>query len=125
FRRHGRPLPHAATGGPPVPAHGDSPEEAARVAQAHWALGGSGLVLAQPPPTSLDDVEPLIEEALAGAAGAGVHGQAVTPFILSFLHERSGGRTLASNRELVVANAGPASEGASREADDRGHAHEG
>ena len=122
FRTDTLPLFYAATGGPPVPARVDSPEEAARVAQAHWALGGSGLVLAQPPPTSLDDVEPLIEEALAGAAGAGVHGQAVTPFILSFLHERSGGRTLAVNRELVVANAGLASEVAAREADDRDNA---
>jgi pseudouridine-5'-phosphate glycosidase len=29
----------------------------------------------------------------------------VTPFVLSFLHERSGGRTLEVNRELIVANA--------------------
>ena len=35
-----------------------------------------------------------------------VHGQEVTPFVLSFLHERSGGRTLEVNRELIVANAG-------------------
>ena len=124
FRTDTLPLFYAATGGPPVPARVDSPEEAARVTQAHWALGGSGLVLAQPPPTSLDDVEPLIEEALAGAACAGVHGQAVTPFVLSFLHERSGGRTLAVNRELVVANAGLASEVAAREADDRDDADE-
>jgi pseudouridine-5'-phosphate glycosidase len=80
--------------------------------------------VAQPPPTSLDDVEPLIEEALADAARAGVRGQAVTPFVLSFLHERSGGQTLAVNRELVVANAGLASEVATREADDRNDADE-
>ena len=35
----------------------------------------------------------------------GVSGQAVTPFVLSFLHERSGGRTQDVNRELIVANA--------------------
>ena len=29
----------------------------------------------------------------------------MTPFVLSFLHERSGGRTLEVNRELIVANA--------------------
>jgi pseudouridine-5'-phosphate glycosidase len=29
----------------------------------------------------------------------------VTPFVLQFLHERSGGRTLEVNRELIVANA--------------------
>src|SRR5262249_3522081 len=73
---------------------------------AHWGLGGGGVVLAQPPPTSLDDVEPLIQEALAEADRQGVRGQAVTPFVLAFLHERSGGRTLAVNRELIAANAG-------------------
>jgi pseudouridine-5'-phosphate glycosidase len=30
--------------------------------------------------------------------------------VLAFLHERSGGRTLAANRELVVANARLAAE---------------
>ena len=119
FRTDTLPLFYAATGGPAVPARVDAAEEAARIARAHWQLGGAGLVLAQPPPTSLDDVEPLIEEALAGAARTGARGQAVTPFVLSFLHERSGGRTLAVNRELVVANAGLASEVAAREADDR------
>jgi pseudouridine-5'-phosphate glycosidase len=34
----------------------------------------------------------------------------VTPFVLARLHERSGGRTLRANRELVVANAGLAAE---------------
>ena len=28
------------------------------------------------------------------------------PFVLAFLHERSDGRTLEVNRELIVANAG-------------------
>jgi len=84
--------------------------EAARVARVHWELGGGGLLLARPPDRSLDGVEPLIEEALAEAERRGVTGQAVTPFVLSFLHERSEGRTLAANRELVVANAGLAAE---------------
>jgi pseudouridine-5'-phosphate glycosidase len=122
FRTDTLPLFYTANGGPPIPARVESPEEAARVARTHWELGGAGLVLTQPPPTSLDDVEPLIEAALAEAARAGVRGQAVTPFVLSFLHERSGGRTLAVNRELVVANAGLASEVAAREADDRDNA---
>jgi pseudouridine-5'-phosphate glycosidase len=119
YRTDTLPLFYAASGGPPVPARVDSPDEAARIARAHWKLGGSGLVLTQPPPTSLDDVEPLIEEALADAARQGATGQAVTPFVLSFLHSASGGRTLAVNRELVVANAGLASEVAALEARDR------
>jgi pseudouridine-5'-phosphate glycosidase len=50
-------------------------------------------------------VEPLIERALTEATEQGIHGQAVTPFVLSFLHRESGGRTLAANRELIVDNA--------------------
>jgi pseudouridylate synthase len=57
------------------------------------------------PDESLDDVEPLIEQAVAAAAVEGVHGQAVTPFVLAFLHRESGGRTLRANRELIVGNA--------------------
>jgi pseudouridylate synthase len=34
----------------------------------------------------------------------------VTPFVLAFLHEHSGGETLALNRELVVSNAALAAE---------------
>jgi len=110
FRTNELPLFYTAHGGPAVPARVESPDEAARVARVHWELGGGGLLLARPPDRSLDGVEPLIEEALAEAERRGVTGQAVTPFVLSFLHERSEGRTLAANRELVVANAGLAAE---------------
>jgi pseudouridine-5'-phosphate glycosidase len=110
FRTDELPLFYAARGGPPVSARVESATEAATVARAHWELGGGGLLLARPPDESLDDVEPLIEEALALAAERGVAGQDVTPFVLSFLHERSGGRTLCANRDLVVANTALAAE---------------
>ena len=110
FRTDRLPLFYSAGGGPPLPARAESSEEAARIARTHWDLGGGGLLLAQPPPNSLDDIEPLIEEALAEAGRRGVIGQAVTPFVLSFLHQHTGGRTLVANRELVVANAGLAAE---------------
>ena len=99
------PLFYAATGGPAVSARVESAAEAARIATAHWELGGGGLLLGRPPDESLDDVEPLIEEALRAAEAQGVHGQAVTPFVLSYLHARSEGRTLRANRDLVVGNA--------------------
>jgi pseudouridine-5'-phosphate glycosidase len=105
FRTAELPLFYSAHGGPKLPARVESAEEAARIASAHWELGGNGLLVAQPPPDSLDDVEPLIQEALAEAEREHVSGQAVTPFVLSRLHERSGGRTLSANRELVYANA--------------------
>jgi pseudouridine-5'-phosphate glycosidase len=110
YRTDDLPLFYAAHGGPPVPARVESAVEAAEVASAHWELGGGGLLLARPPDTSLDDVDPLLEEALAAAARRNVTGQSVTPFVLAFLHERSEGRTLAANRELIVSNAGLAAE---------------
>jgi pseudouridylate synthase len=110
FRTGELPLFYAARGGPPVSARVESAAEATAIARAHWELGGGGLLLARPPDESLDDVEPLIEEALALADERGVAGQDVTPFVLSFLHERSGGATLRANRDLVVANAALAAE---------------
>ena len=110
FRTDELPLFYSAHGGPRVPARVETATEAAAVAASHWELGRGGLLLAQPPPTSLEEVEPLLEAALAEAERQHVRGQAVTPFVLAFLHERSGGRTLAANRELVVANARLAAE---------------
>src|SRR5205823_2112186 len=110
YRTDELPLFYAARGGPPVSARLETPAEATRVAHAHWLLGGAGVLLARPPDESLDDVEPLIEEALSIARVREIAGQDVTPFVLSFLHERSGGRTLAANRELVAANAALAAE---------------
>jgi pseudouridine-5'-phosphate glycosidase len=105
YRTDELPLFYAARGGPATSARVESADEAARIARAHWELDGGGLLLARPPDDSLDDVEPLIEQALARAHDEGVHGQAVTPFVLSFLHRESGGRTLRANRDLVAANA--------------------
>jgi pseudouridine-5'-phosphate glycosidase len=111
YRTGELPLFYTASGGPPVPARVESAEEAAAVARTHWELKRrSGLLLAQAPPTSLDDVEPLIEQALAAAEEQGVSGPAVTPFVLSYLHEHSGGQTREVNRELVLANAQLAAE---------------
>ena len=104
-------------GGPPVSARVESAGEAAALAAAHWELVGGGLLLGRPPDETLDDVEPLIERALAEAESAGVHGQAVTPFVLSFLHRESGGRTLRANRDLIVANARLAGEIAAADAE--------
>jgi pseudouridine-5'-phosphate glycosidase len=105
FRVDTLPLFYGAAGGPPVSARVDSAEEAARVAEAHWQLGGAGLLLGRPPDEPLEDVEPLVADALAAAAAAGVSGQAVTPFVLAHLHRESGGRTEAANRALIAQNA--------------------
>jgi len=98
------PLFYAAAGGPAVSARVESAGEAARIARAHWELGGAGLLLGRPPDEPLDDVEPLIERALRAARNAGVSGQAVTPFVLSYLHRESGGATQRANKDLIAQN---------------------
>ena len=116
WRTGSLPLFYAAAGGPPVSARVETAAEAARIAEAHWLLGGGGLLLGRPPDESLE-VEPLIEQSLAAAAAAGVRGGAVTPFVLARLHEASGGRTQRANRELVEGNARLAGEIAAAAAD--------
>jgi len=104
------PLFYTAHGGPPVSQRVETAAAAAAIAGAHWQFSGSAIVLARPPVDGLDDVEPLIEEALRESTAQGITGQAVTPFVLAFLHERSGGRTLEVNRRLAADNAALAGE---------------
>jgi pseudouridine-5'-phosphate glycosidase len=99
------PLFYAAAGGPPVSARVESPEEAAHVAAEHWRLGGGGLLVGRAPDEPLDDVEPLIDDALQAAHAEGITGPAVTPFVLAHLHRESAGRTQRANRALVAENA--------------------
>jgi pseudouridine-5'-phosphate glycosidase len=104
------PLFYLAGGGPPVSQRVESAEEAAQIAQFHWRLGRhSGIVLARPPDESLD-VEPLIAKGIEEAHRRDIRGQAVTPFVLSFLHEQSDGRTIELNKQLIAENAGLAAE---------------
>lgn len=104
------PLFYRAGGGPAVSQRVQSAEEAAQIAQFHWRLGRhSGIVLARPPDESLD-VEPMVEEGLAEAGRRGIRGQALTPFVLSYLHEQSGGKTIELNKRLVAENASLAAE---------------
>jgi pseudouridine-5'-phosphate glycosidase len=110
WRTEEMPLFYEAGGGPPVSQRVDTAEETAQVAQFHWRLGRhSGIVLARPPEESLD-VEPLIEEGVAEAARRGIRGPAVTPFVLSYLHEQSSGQTIEANKRLIAENAGLAAE---------------
>jgi pseudouridine-5'-phosphate glycosidase len=105
YRTDTMPLFYAAEGGPPVSARVESAEEVARIAHDHWKLGGGGILVGRPPDEPLDDVEPLIEQALLEAQAQSVSGQAVTPFVLSYLHRESGGRTQKANRDLIAQNA--------------------
>lgn len=104
FRTDTMPLFYSAHGGPPVSARVESAGEIARIADAHWRLGGNAILVGRPPSEGLD-VGSLIEEAVSAAAREGVEGQGVTPFVLAYLHEHSNGETRRVNRDLIVDNA--------------------
>ncbi len=103
------PLFYSGTGGPPIPFIVETASEAAAIAQAHWVLGRGGLLLGQPPGESLD-VGNVIEAALDRAAAEGVRGQDITPFVLAYIHNETGGESVRVNKRLIVDNAALAAE---------------
>ena len=94
----------------PAPIRLDTPEAIADLIRAKEALGlGGGILVANPVPSSdeitAEEMKGFIDEAIAEAGRRGVVGKAVTPFLLSFLFESTGGRSLATNIALVKNNA--------------------
>lgn len=101
-------------GGGPVSCRVESPAEAAAVFANHVRLGGAGALLALPVNEAVaipaDEFARALAAAETEAAAQGVAGAKLTPFLLARLAELTGGRTLAANRDLIVANARLAAE---------------
>lgn len=100
---------YSRTSGCPSPLRVDSAEEVARMLRTQRALGlPQGILVAVPVPKDQEipnqKVERWIEKALGEAAGKGIKGNAVTPFLLSRLGELSGGASLESNVSLFHNN---------------------
>lgn len=96
----------------------DGAAAAAAAIAAHRSIpGAGGILVVQPPPQELAidpaEVDAWIGEALRSATASGIRGGAVTPHLLAHLATVSGGRTLAVNVGLIVANARLAGEIAS------------
>ncbi len=95
--------------GHPVAARANTPADVADFLETHWSLNGAGVVLAQPvaeevalEPGELQQALMLAEKQ---AAERGVHGAALTPFLLARMAEATQGQTLRANQALVIANA--------------------
>jgi len=93
-----------------VSARLDSPKEIADFAQAHWKLGmQSAILVTNPVPEtqaiSKLEMEPIILKASAEAVEQGIHGQALTPFLLSRISELTEGKSLRTNLALLLNNA--------------------
>jgi len=96
--------------GLPVPWRVDSAAEVAAVMRARVALRlPQGMVVAQPV-AAADEMDRdlhdrTLAEGLAEVGRRGVVGKDVTPFLLAWFHEHTGGASLAANVALVLANA--------------------
>jgi pseudouridine-5'-phosphate glycosidase len=86
-----------------------SAAEVAAIMRSQDELGnGQGIVVANPIPRDQQwdpqEHDRVLTEALAAATSAGVHGKAVTPFLLSYIVDASQGRSLEVNLDLARNN---------------------
>ena len=93
-----------------VPWRVDRPDQVAAIARARDALGLPQSIVVANPVTESAQLDPglhdrVLGEAAAAAAAAGVHGPAITPFLLEWFHSHTGGASLTVNIALVQANA--------------------
>lgn len=92
----------------------DNAETIAEAIACHWAMGGGGVLIANPIPEAdgLDGraIDAAIEKALSAAQAHGIAQKDVTPYLLSRVAEFTGGRSIAANKALICHNAGAAAE---------------
>ena len=87
-----------------------TPADAASILRAKWTLGlGGGVLIANPIPDqyAMDPVRmnAVIDQALQEADRRHIHGKDITPFLLAYIKDTTGGDSLASNIQLAFHNA--------------------
>jgi len=92
-----------------VNARVESPEQIARLLTVHRGLGAAGGVLVANPIPAAEQLDPhaldeVVRLAWADAARDGVHGQALTPYLLDYIRRATGGRSLDANVALYRNN---------------------
>jgi pseudouridine-5'-phosphate glycosidase len=92
----------------------DDADEVAEAVACHWAMGGGGVLIANPiaEADGLDGraIDAAIEKALSAAQAQGIAQKDVTPYLLSRVAEFTGGRSMAANKALISQNARVAAE---------------
>jgi pseudouridine-5'-phosphate glycosidase len=100
---------YSAESGLSVQVRADTPEEIVEIANAHWSMGmKSSILVAVPPPINealnAKVIEGIIEQAMQESVQKNIHGQSLTPFLLSRVSELSGGESLRVNLSLLKNN---------------------
>jgi pseudouridine-5'-phosphate glycosidase len=101
---------YSRSSGLPVDQRVDTPEQVAAIVAARRRLGlqhGTLVTVPVPEEDALpnDEAERAIAEATRQAEAAGIHGKAVTPFVLAKVLELTGGRSQRANIAALVNNA--------------------
>jgi pseudouridine-5'-phosphate glycosidase len=91
-------------------ARADGAGQIAKIATAHWRMGlSTGALVVAPVPEEdevpANEIKDVIDEALEAVAREGVAGRSVTPFLLSRIAAKTGGRALRANIALLKNNA--------------------
>ena len=105
---------HAQSSGLPVPHRVDTADEVARIARAHWALGGGGILVVAPVPASeaipFNEISAAVDVALAELAESEATGNEITPVVLAALGRVTEGQSVPANLALAENNARVAAE---------------
>ncbi len=101
---------YSRSSGLPVDQRVDTPQQVAAIIAARRALGlQHGTLVTVPVPEEdalpVDEAERAIAEATRLADEAGIHGKAVTPFVLAKVLELTGGRSQRANIAALINNA--------------------
>jgi pseudouridylate synthase len=96
--------------GLPVNLKVETPEEIAAIARAQWKIGlQNAILVVNPPPAEAaipaQQIEGAIQQAVKEAEKNGVHGAALTPFLLSRMGQLTDGASLTTNLALLLNNA--------------------
>lgn len=96
--------------GHPAPSRVDTPAEVAALMASKWRLGlDGGVSIVNPIPIEdevrAEEIDVIIEQALADMDGNGIHGKEATPFLLGRIVELTDGASLEANVALVNNNA--------------------
>mgnify|MGYP001811645703 FL=1 len=115
YRTDSMPAFYTVSSGFPIDYRVETAADVAAALNAKRQMGLSGgMVVANPIPAEHalhdDEIGVVIDEAIREMGRLGITGKDTTPFLLARIAERTGGRSLAANIELVVNNARLAAE---------------
>ena len=88
----------------------ETPQDIVDFAKAHWSNGlQSAVLVTNPVPTAdaipMSEMEPHILRANQEAHDQGIHGKALTPFLLQRISELTAGKSMGANLSLLLNNA--------------------